>query len=518
MKKASPHAAPAAPKAVRCAIYTRKSTEEGLNQEFNSLDAQREAAEAFIKSQAAEGWQAMPERYDDGGFSGGNMERPALQRLLGDVKNGKADAIIVYKVDRLSRSLLDFSRIMELLDENKCSFISVTQAFNTTHSMGRLTLNILLSFAQFEREIISERVRDKMCAARKKGKFIGGALILGYDLDDKRKRLVLNPEEAERVRAVFSLFIEKGSVRAAVEELNRRGLKRKSWTGKHGQSCGGGPWTLANLPGFLQNLAYVGKLEYKGEILPAEHPPILDEETWAKAKAALASRSVDKMTGGRKHQSSLLGSLLCCGSCGSKMQHSHTTRKAAGRRYRYYVCARAAKLGHATCETRCLPAPEIERFVVERIRTIGKDASLAGEVARRARSDFHQRIADLKAERERMQRDMGRLKRLGDEAAREPSAAKQRGELEEQMRETQGRVTAITEELAAPSGVITDGDVAKAVHQFDAIWDNLDQPERTRLLALLVEQVIYDRVKSSVTITFRPNGIRGLANPPEGKL
>ena len=196
-------------KTVRCAIYTRKSTDEGLDQEFNSLDAQREAAEAFIKSQASEGWTALPDKYDDGGFSGGNMDRPAMKRLMADVEARKVDCIVVYKVDRLSRSLMDFSRVMETLERHGCSFVSVTQQFNTTHSMGRLTLNILLSFAQFEREIIAERTRDKMAAARKKGKWVGGHPILGYDIERPAGRLVVNAAEAEVVRSIFSTYREK---------------------------------------------------------------------------------------------------------------------------------------------------------------------------------------------------------------------------------------------------------------------------------------------------------------------
>ncbi len=225
---------------VRCAIYTRKSTEEGLDQDFNSLDAQREAGEAYIQSQRGEGWVRVPDRYDDGGFTGGNMDRPALQRLLGDVGEGKINCIVVYKVDRLSRSLLDFARIMETLDKHKVSFASVTQQFNTTHSMGRLTLNILLSFAQFEREIIAERTKDKVHAARRKGKWTGGRPMLGYDVTPQGGRIFVNEEEAERVRAVFELYLELRALMPTVEELRRRGWTNKRWvTKKHSREAVG---------------------------------------------------------------------------------------------------------------------------------------------------------------------------------------------------------------------------------------------------------------------------------------
>jgi site-specific DNA recombinase len=215
---------------VRCAIYTRKSTEEGLEQEFNSLDAQREAAHAYIASQRANGWLALPERYDDGGFTGGNMERPALKRLLLDIAVGQVDCVVVYKVDRLSRSLLDFAKMMETFDKHQVAFVSVTQQFNTATSMGRLVLNVLLSFAQFEREIITERTRDKIAATRRKGKWAGGHPLLGYDVDTQRFKLIVNPQEAIRVRAIFALYVKLRSLTSVAEELNRRNWLTKSWT------------------------------------------------------------------------------------------------------------------------------------------------------------------------------------------------------------------------------------------------------------------------------------------------
>jgi len=231
--------APAPPEPVRCAIYTRKSTDEGLDQAFNSLDAQREAAEAYIRSQASEGWTALATQYDDGGYTGANMDRPALKRLLADVQACKVDCVVVYKVDRLTRSLFDFVRIIEVLDKHGASFVAVTQQFNTTTSLGRLTLNILLSFAQFEREIISERTRDKQIAARKKGQWTGGRLVLGYDLDPRGGRLVVNPEEAERVRAIFHWYLEGEPVSRIVERCASLGWRNKEWTTREGKAAGG---------------------------------------------------------------------------------------------------------------------------------------------------------------------------------------------------------------------------------------------------------------------------------------
>lgn len=249
--------------AIRCAIYTRKSTEEGLEQEFNSLDAQRESAEAFIKSQVAEGWVCLPDRYDDGGFTGGNIDRPALKRLMADIDAGKVDAVVVYKVNRLSRSLLDFTRLMEKFDKHEVSFVSVTQQFNTATSMGRLVLNVLLSFAQFEREIISERTRDKIAATKRKGKWAGGVPPLGYDVDTATTRLQVNADEAARVRAIFDLYLQLETVTPVLAELDRRGWTTKRFTNRAGSLCGGVPFTKAHLYRLLANPLYAGSVRYK---------------------------------------------------------------------------------------------------------------------------------------------------------------------------------------------------------------------------------------------------------------
>jgi DNA invertase Pin-like site-specific DNA recombinase len=260
---------------VRCAIYTRKSTEEGLSQAFNSLDAQREAAEAYIRSQQEQGWMVVPERYDDGGCSGASLDRPALQRLLADAERGRIDCVVVYKVDRLSRSLLDFARIIDRFERRSVSFVSVTQQFNTTASLGRLTLNILLSFAQFERELIAERTRDKMSAARRKGKWGGGIPVLGYDVAAEGGRLVVNAAEAEQVRAIFDLYLEHGSLAAVVEQLGRQG-----WTTKRWRSFGGRPYSVWSVDRLLSNVIYSGRIRHKGVIYPGEHAAIIAPELW----------------------------------------------------------------------------------------------------------------------------------------------------------------------------------------------------------------------------------------------
>jgi site-specific DNA recombinase len=312
---------------VRCAIYTRKSTEEGLEQEFNSLDAQREAGEAFVASQRAEGWTCLPDRYDDGGFTGGNMDRPALRRLLADIEAGRIDCVVVYKVDRLSRSLLDFARMMQVFDQQRVSFVSVTQQFNTATSMGRLILNVLLSFAQFECEIISERTRDKVAATRRKGKWSGGLPVLGYDIDPQGYRLVLNEEEAVLVRATFQLYLQYQALLPVVQELAKRGWINKRWTTRAGRQCGGRAFNKTNLYRLLTNPVSAGKVRYKDEIHVGEHPALLDAETFDRVQALLLRNG---RTGGapvRNQFAAVLKGLLRCVPCGCAMTPSHTTKR-----------------------------------------------------------------------------------------------------------------------------------------------------------------------------------------------
>ena len=265
---------------VRCAIYTRKSTEEGLSQAFNSLDAQREAAEAYILSQREQGWAALPERYDDGGFTGGNMDRPALRQLLTDIDNGGIDCVIVYKVDRLSRSLLDFARILDSFEQRKVSFVSVMQQFNTSMSLGRLTLNILLSFAQFEREIIAERTRDKMSAARRKGKWVGGMPVLGYDVAPQGGRLVVNRPEAEQVRSIFELYRDSGCWASVLQRLSQNGWTTKQWMTKSGKLHRGRPFNRSTLMALLGNVIYTGQIRHQGQLYPGEQEAILNRALW----------------------------------------------------------------------------------------------------------------------------------------------------------------------------------------------------------------------------------------------
>jgi site-specific DNA recombinase len=344
----------------RCAIYTRKSSEEGLEQEFNSLAAQCEACEAFIRSQRDEGWVLVRTRYDDGGFSGGNLERPALQRLIADIRAGRIDIVVVYKVDRLTRSLADFARLVELLDAEAVSFVSVTQQFNTTSSMGRLTLNVLLSFAQFEREVTGERIRDKIAASKKKGMWMGGNVPLGYDASERT--LVINPAEAETVRRIFALYRELGCVRRVKEEADRLGLRTKCRTTANGTERGGKLFSRGHLYALLSNPIYTGQIAHKGELHPGQQPALIDDETWVTVRDQLAANTSDHRRRAKTAEPSLLAGLLV-DARGERLTPSHAVKK--GRRYRYYVSAALITDAATDRAQGCrLAAREIEEAVI----------------------------------------------------------------------------------------------------------------------------------------------------------
>ncbi len=340
---------------LRCAVYTRKSSEEGLEMEFNSLDAQREACEAYVASQRAEGWLLVADRYDDGGFSGGTLERPALKRLLADIEAGRVDVVVVYKIDRLSRSLMDFSRLVEVFDQHQVTFVSVTQSFNTTTSMGRLTLNILLSFAQFEREVIGERIRDKVAASRKKGIWMGGWAPLGYEVKDRK--LIVNEADAKLVRSIFQRFIKVGSATTLARELLAENVRNK-----YGSLIDKG--ILYKL---LSNPVYVGQAMHKGTSYPGEHVGIIDHKVWDKVQLRFNENPRKRAGATRSKTPSLLKGIIF-DPTGAAMSPTHTRKR--GRLYRYYVSQTVLKQGAGECPAARVPAAEIEKIVIDQVRIL----------------------------------------------------------------------------------------------------------------------------------------------------
>jgi len=350
-------------KPVRCAIYTRVSTDQGLEQDFNSLDAQYDASQAYIRSQAHAGWTLVRAKYDDGGFSGGNTDRPALQRLLNDVRAGKVDVIVVYKVDRLTRSLADFAKLVELFDQHNVSFVSVTQQFNTTTSMGRLTLNVLLSFAQFEREVTSERIRDKIAASKRKGLWVGGMAPLGYDTKDRK--ITVNETEAERVRTIFRSYLKLGNLNLLMADLRKRGIATKVRTLKSGETVGGIPFTRGPLAHLLRNRFYVGEVAFKGDVLKGEQTAVVDRALFDAVQAKLDAQINARRVARTNTEALLAGRIFDDRS--NRMTPSHARRR--GIKYRYYLSSALLQgQSKSAGSISRVPAPEIEALVINSVR------------------------------------------------------------------------------------------------------------------------------------------------------
>lgn len=363
-------------KRLNCAIYTRKSSDEGLEKEFNSLDAQREACAAYVLSQKHAGWVALPDLYDDGGLSGGTMERPALLRLLADIKSGKVQVVVVYKVDRLTRSLADFAKIVDVFDAHGASFVSVTQQFNTTTSMGRLTLNMLLSFAQFEREIAGERIRDKIAASKAKGMWMGGNVPLGYDV--RERKLVVNETEAETVRMIFRRYAELGSVRLLGAELDRIGVVSKRREGAGGVLAGGNRFSRGALYTLLQNPIYRGQIGHKGKVYTGQHEAVIDTELWQLVQAKLAANRQVRALVATAEEPSLLAGLIVDGY-GQRMTPTHAVKK--GRRYRYYASTPLITGARADdAKGWRVPAGDVESLLLDRLRAFFASEQNVGEV------------------------------------------------------------------------------------------------------------------------------------------
>ena len=490
---------------IRCAVYTRKSTDENLDSNFNSLDAQRESAEAYIRSQMREGWVALPDRYDDGAYSGATMERPALQRLIADVRAGRIDVIVVYKIDRLSRSLLDFSRLVEELEQNQVSLVSVTQQFDTSTSLGRLSLHMVLSFAQYEREVIAERIRDKMSASRKKGKYVGGIPPFGFDVDRAQKMLIVNHEEAVVVRYIFTRFLQvKGAV-DLVSELNRKGHRTKAWVTLKGKKRPGRAWHKNHLYRLLHNPVYIGKVQYKGEVYEGEHDAIIDMQLWNRVQAAIAVPPRERANQARAETPGLLKGMLRCGYCGTSMAVSFTKRH--GRMYRYYNCHRAIRTGYHNCEVKSISAGIVEGLVKDLLRKILRSP----EVVQRTLEAVHRiqtaERSEMEAETLRLKDELAGVMRCGQQLMQTLSNGENtfvRGELNRLDRrrgELEADLQGVTEriELANQTPHATE-DLARELATLDNIWDNLFPGEQQQLVRTIFERATLHTDRFEITL------------------
>ena len=368
---------------IRCAIYTRKSNEEGLEQEFNSLDAQRDAALHYIKSQAHEGWVPTNESYDDGGFTGGNTERPALKRLFKDIENGLVDVVVVYKIDRLSRSLFDFLQMVRTFDRHNVSFVSVTQQFNTSTPMGRLMINVLMSFAEYEREVTGERIRDKIAASKKKGMWMGGTPPLGYDVNERK--LTVNHDEAATLRMIFEEFLRYESVTTVASQLKRKGVIGKSWTSRRGITRKGEALDKGNIYRILNNPLYIGKIRHKKEIYEGEHTPIIPQHMWDAAQSLMDKNSSgERRKRTRTDSSHLLRGIIF--DCEGNALTPSSTKNRYGRSYRYYVSTKAIKNGYGEAKLASVPAVQVESMVVTQIRQMLTMPEMAFKTYQQARA------------------------------------------------------------------------------------------------------------------------------------
>ena len=428
------------------AVYCRKSSEEGLELTFNSLDAQREACAAYIDSQRHEGWLALDDRYDDGGYSGGTLERPALQRLIRDIEAGRVDTVVCYKIDRLSRSLTDFAKLVDVFERNNVTFVSVTQSFCTTTSMGRLTLNILLSFAQFERELAGERIRDKFAASRRKGIFMGGHPPLGYDVRDRK--LVVNPAEAELVRLIFRRFLDLGSALLLIRELNAQGHRTKSWTTQAGTFREGRPFDKGTLYKILRNPVYIGLATHKGQSYPGEHEPIVDRATWDRVHEVLATNAKRRGNEARARTPAPLRGLMRCTHCSAAMTPSQTRRRGGCTA----TTSASAPAAGATTPARCARSPPA--------RSRAWCSGRSGGCSRRP------------------------------SWSRGPSP----------------RCAGRTARPRTP--MLDEGEVIEALGALEPVWDELYPAEQARILRLLIERI--DVAPDGISVTLHAAGIRSL--------
>jgi|GEM_PF-31047 len=511
----TPHASPP----VRCAIYTRKSTDENLESSFNSLDAQREASENYIRSQQHEGWVALPERYDDGAISGATLERPALQRLLADVRQGKVDTIVIYKIDRLSRSLMDFTKLVEELEQFNVSLVSVTQQFNTTTSMGRLTMNILLSFAQFEREVSAERIRDKIAAEKKRGRWVGGQPPLGYEIDKANRRLVIIPDEAMVVRYVFRRFLQLRSMLLVAHDMNAKKYNSNGRPGKRPAL-----WNKATVYRTLNNPAYVGLIRHHDQTYKGEHEAIIDQELWDEVHAILNTNPIVRGRATRSKSEALLRGLIRCGHCDMSMGITYT--KKQGKQYRYYLCGHAepstrpsaslrpGKSGRDACPVKSIPAGDVEAAVMLQLRRIFQAPEILGEAFRVVQQREESDRRSLEAERAALEKELatlrtnasllvqntfGRVSQSGD--GNPQFVAEELHRMEKQAADVQqklSQVRAQLEMLACPertTGVdgqttpTSEPELFEELGVLDRVWGELFPAERERILRLMVESI-----------------------------
>lgn len=484
------------------AIYTRKSTDAKMEQEVHSLSVQRASAESFVAAQKHQGWECMEEHFDDNNISGATLERPALTRLKGLIREGKIHVVVVHRLDRLSRSLSQFLELMDFFDRHGVALVSVTQNINTGDAMGRLMLQIIMSFAEFEREMIRDRVTDRMHAARKKGRYIGGRVVLGYRVKPEGGELEIDELEAIRVREIFELYLELRSIKATVHELERRDWRNKKWVTRKGTVCGGNAFTISSLHNLLTNPIYIGKVTLKGEIYEGKHDGILDPQLFERVQSVLKSNSVQKGNRKRNSHAALLKGLLTCKSCETAFVHTYTRKQ--GRMYRYYTCGNKRMNGAEACPSPSIPAGEIESLVVEQLMSIGTNPELQNEVYRQLSATVERKQAETKSRRKTARQQLARLERELASSREFEAPQTLIHHLEAKKREAER----ILEETGSGdvSAVPSREDVVRVLRDMQALWPTFNTGEKCAFVKALVRQVDYDAVEGSITLHFNDDG------------
>lgn len=497
------------PDHVRVACYCRVSVAERGEQQFSSIDAQREAVEAYVASQKGLGWRTIDVRYEDEGFSGGNVDRPAFQRLLADARAGLFDLVAVYKLDRLSRKQLDFLQTIEELTQLGVEFVSITQNVETRTTHGRCMLGVLSTFAQHERETIADRTSDKMGAARRKGKWTGGRPVLGYDLVNKR--LEVNPNEAEQVRMIYQLYLDRGGVMAVVEELRLRGITNKRWITKAGKEAGGTLFDKNVLAGLLHNPLYVGVVRAGEELVEGEHEAIVTQDVWDAAQRQFAAQAPRLGIRASKRSNALLAGIARC-KCGAAM--SRTTAKRHERTYCYYACSRSTKHGKGACSGSRVGAGELEAFVVKQVRDIGRDPSVieAAVAADRDEREVERRrleveLSALKAARGRHAGERERVVAAVGEGAPPQGLVARIRELDGLVDAADARIAELSQDLAAMAAPSDVEGLRTALLEFEGVWDELNQAERARVLALVLDEVVLDADTGEAELRLRGSAL-----------
>jgi len=498
---------------IRVAAYARASVSRAL--EFDSVTAQVEAITAYVASQRSAGWVLLPEPYIDDGYSGGDTHRPAYQRMVADIEAGKVDLIATYRLDRVSRSLPDFTAFMANLEKLGVGFCSVTQSFDSTTSMGKLVMNLLGAFSEFERATIAERTADKIAAARRRGLWTGGRPVLGFDVRDKH--LVVNADEANAVREIYRAYLEHAGLIATVAELEQRSIRNKSWTNQDGKPVRGEMFDKSTLRALLTNPLYVGRIRAGKETVPARHEAIVEQSLFDEVQRALQERRRTIRIAASKHGALLCG-LLRCARCGAAM--THATNARGSRVHRYYVCQTVMKQGAAKCQGSRAPAGEIEEVVASRVRAIGQEpavflATLATARQQRAAHEpglvtENRRIGNEKTQLAEQRKNLLDALQTGGVATN--VIVGRLAEVDEHLSKLDARQSEVIAELAAiASGHVDEADLRATLEQFTPIWDELIPRERARVLRLLISEVRYDGQAGEVTIQFRDNGLRALA-------